>query len=154
MLNANGTRIPHSLRLAAFFLRLAVGVSFFYLGFSTLFNTALAEKLRPESMSGLYDWLASPSGSAWLHPAAQWAFLIIGISLILGFATRLASLIGIALTALAYLPGINFASLSVSQIVNDEAIILFCLIIISLSRAGTYLGLDRFMHFSLRHKKQ
>jgi thiosulfate dehydrogenase (quinone) large subunit len=152
MLTPTTTRVPHTLRLAIFFLRVLLGLNFFYIGFATLFDKTLQADLKGRSMDGLYHWLDSSSAYTFLHPVSQWVFLVIGACLMLGLATRLASLIGLVLVSLSYLPSVGFAAPNLFQLVNDELIIFFCLLIIFAANAGTYLGLDRFFHFSLRHK--
>jgi thiosulfate dehydrogenase [quinone] large subunit len=141
------SKIPHSLRMIIFLLRLALGLNFFYLGFSVLFNPTLGGQIKAQSFGNLYSWLAiSNQAAGWVHPVAQWAFLIIGAALMLGLVTRLASIAGIVLTLLSYLPTVNYSALAVSQFINDEVIVIICLLIIILSNAGKYLGLDSFIH--------
>jgi len=144
-------KLPHSLRVIIFFLRIALGLNFFYLGFSVLFNPALGKTVSARSFGNLYSWLATPaavsSQTAWIQPVAQWAFLIIGICLMIGLLTRLASIAGITLALLSYLPTLSFAAFNVAQFINDEVIVVICLLIIIFSNAGAYLGLDTFIHF-------
>ena len=143
-------KLPHSLRVIILLLRVALGLNFFYLGFSALFNPTLGTEIRARSFGDLYAWLASPvvaGQGAWVQPVAQWAFLIIGICLVLGLLTRIASIAGIILTLLSYLPTISFAAFNVSQFISDEVIIVICLLIIIFANAGAYLGLDNFIHF-------
>jgi thiosulfate dehydrogenase [quinone] large subunit len=140
-------KLPHSLRVIIFLLRIALGLNFFYLGFSVLFNPALGTEIRARSFGNLYAWLAAgPAQAGWAQPYAQWAFLIIGACLMLGLFTRLTSIAGIILTLFSYLPTVSYASLSVSQFINDEVIVVICLLIIIFSNAGAYLGFDNFIH--------
>ncbi len=141
-------KLPHSLRVIILFLRLALGLNFFYLGFSALFSPALGKTVRAHSFGDLYSWLATPASAGnWIQPVAQWAFLIIGICLVLGLLTRLASIAGIILALLSYLPTVTFAAFNVAQFISDEVIVVICLLIIIFSNAGAYLGLDNFIHF-------
>ena len=143
-------KLPHSLRVIILFLRVALGLNFFYLGMSALFNPALGKTVRAHSFGDLYTWLATNSTAgmgSWVQPVAQWAFLIIGICLVLGLLTRLASIAGIILALLSYLPTVSFAAFNVSQFISDEVIVVICLLIIIFSNAGAYLGLDNFIHF-------
>jgi thiosulfate dehydrogenase [quinone] large subunit len=144
-------KIPHSLRVIILFLRVALGLNFFYLGFSVLFNPILGRTVSTRSFGNLYAWLATPvtiaGQNGWIQPVAQWAFLIIGICLMLGLLTRMASIAGIVLALLSYLPTLSFAAFNVTQFINDEVIIVICLLIIIFSNAGNYLGLDTFIHF-------
>ncbi len=153
MFSKNETRIPHSLRLAIFALRVLLGLNFFYLGFDALFNPPLGAELSKKSMGGLYASIHASSPFLWLHGISGWIFLVVGICLILGFATRLAAFVGAILATISFLPNITFSNLHLFQFANDELIIIICLIIIIFSKAGAYLGLDTFLHFSLRHRK-
>jgi thiosulfate dehydrogenase [quinone] large subunit len=152
-------KLPHSLRVIIFLLRVALGLNFFYLGFSALFNPALGKTVSARSFGNLYAWLATPATvtagyGSWIQPVAQWAFLIIGICLMLGLLTRLASIAGIVLALLSYLPTLSFAAFNVAQFINDEVIVVICLLIIIFSNAGAYLGCDTFIHFHSPKKKQ
>jgi uncharacterized membrane protein YphA (DoxX/SURF4 family) len=154
----NGTKLPHSLRLTLFFLRLTLGLNFFYLGFGTLFNITLGHELGARSLASLYQWLsiAAPATSTGqLQIFFRWAFLIIGACLIIGLSIRFVSIIAIGFTLAGYLPTINFAVLGVSQFINDEIIVIACLLVLAVSNAGTYLGADSFIHFHFgsKHKK-
>jgi uncharacterized membrane protein YphA (DoxX/SURF4 family) len=139
-------KLPHSLRVIIFLLRVALGLNFFYLGFSVLFNPGLGKEVRARSFGDLYSWLALPNQTGWVHPFAQWAFLIIGACLLVGLLTRLASVVGIVLALLSYLPTLSYSALDVSQFISNAVIIVICLLIIIVSNAGNYLGLDNFIH--------
>ena len=139
--------------MAIFLLRLAVGLNFFYFGFAVLFNPSLGKGVKAESFNNLYSWLATPAAGGWVQPFAQWAFLIIGACLILGVAVRLCSAVGVAVTLLSFLPNVNYTALAVSQFINDEVIIIICLLILFLANAGAYLGFDSFIHLSFRGHK-
>lgn len=148
----NSSRIPHSLRTVIFLLRLAIGLDFFYFGFAVLFDPALGRDVGGRSFSDFYYWLSSGQAAGWIHPFAQWAFLVIGACLILGIAVRFASVIGAAIVLLSFLPGVNYASLDLAQFVNGEVILILVLVILFLANAGRYLGFDSFIHISF-HKK-
>ncbi len=152
-------KIPHALRFIILMLRVSLGLSFFYLGFTSLFNHQLGLVLKGRSVPGLYNWLGSLGAAAsitWLHPFAEWAFLAIGALLVLGFLTRIASLAAIVLLLASYLPGLNiYYSLSrIAQLINDELIIIICLLLLIAAKAGQYIGFDAFFHFSLRKKNR
>jgi len=148
-------KLPHSLRVIILLLRLALGLDFFYIGFSVLFNAQLGTQIRTHSFGDLYSWLAArPIAGDWVHPVAQWAFLIIGICLILGLLTRLSSVAGIILVLLSYLPTLSYSTPNVTQFINNEVIVVICLLILIFSSAGTYLGCDSFIHIHAPAKKQ
>lgn len=54
MTSDHGSKLPHHLRLVIFFLRVALGLDFFYLGWSALFNASLVPELKQQSLSQLY----------------------------------------------------------------------------------------------------
>ncbi|MDE2018952.1 MAG: DoxX family membrane protein [Patescibacteria group bacterium] len=147
-----GTKLPHHLRFLVFLLRVALGLDFFYLGWSTLWNGSLVPELEKQSFGQLYRFMdtSNAAATAWLHPFSSWAFLLAGICLAVGFLTTLASAAGIALTVIGYLPVVHYANLTLAQFINDGVILILCLLIIIFAKAGQYLGLDAFFHFSRR----
>jgi uncharacterized membrane protein YphA (DoxX/SURF4 family) len=158
IIGKSGSKLPHSLRIVILFLRLALGLDFFYLAFSVLFNPSLGQQLHARSLNGFYAWLATSGtaavGGDWIHPFAQWAFLIIGACLIIGLATRFTSIVAIILTLLSFLPNISYYAISVAQFINDEVIVIICLLILVFSDAGSYFGVDKFIHVSLKNNKE
>jgi uncharacterized membrane protein YphA (DoxX/SURF4 family) len=146
------SKVPHSLRIVILFLRLTLGLSFFYLGFTKLFDPTLGRQLHGRSFIQLYSWLATTPSLDWIHTFAPWAFVIIGACLVLGLATRIAAVIGIVLTLLSYLPSISYTAITLQQFINDEVIIVICLLVLIFSNAGAYIGLDKFIHVSFKHK--
>jgi uncharacterized membrane protein YphA (DoxX/SURF4 family) len=146
------TRIPHSLRLPIFFLRLALGLNFFYVGWSVLFNQGLTEMLRGRSFGWLYAWLAHPTPVASIPSALfSWILLILGLMLIIGLFTRLASVLILVIVFASLISAITFTKFDPTQFVNDGIIVLIGLFIILFGKAGTYLGIDKFLHWSRRH---
>ena len=111
------SKLPHSLRIVILLLRLAIGLSFFY---------AIA-----------YDMIKTPE---------QWAFFIIGAFLVLGLLTRIVSIIAIVLLALTFWPSLNFPNVNVTHFVNNQVILMICLLVLIFSNAGKYIGLDAFIH--------
>jgi uncharacterized membrane protein YphA (DoxX/SURF4 family) len=134
------------MRITIFFLRLALGIDFFYLGFCALFNQALGRELSSRSIGDLYFLLISPTNAGWLQTFSEWAFLLAGICLIVGLATRVASIGAFILIFAQYLQGIITSAVSPERFVSDEVLVMVCLLILVVSGAGTYLGFDRFIH--------
>lgn len=154
----SNTKLPHGLRIVILLLRVVLGLTFFYLGFTSLFNPQLGLVLQGRSVPGLYAWVNGLIGTVnapWLYPVAQWAFLAIGALLVLGLFTRLASLAAIVLLLASYLPGLSmsYTISSIAQFINDELIIILCLLVLIASKAGRYIGFDSFFHFSFRKKR-
>src|SRR5437899_1167878 len=132
------SKSPHSLRLVIFFLRLALGLNFFYLGFTSIFNTSLGRQLGTQSLPMLYTWLGGPARTGSFYAFFSWAFLVIGACLILGLATRTASVVAIALTLVSFLPDVRSYTLTASQFVNDDIIVIMCLLVVLFSNSGAY----------------
>ncbi len=149
-----GTRLPYSLRLAILLLRVALGLSFFYLGFSKLFNDSFVSELgQTKALGGFSAWFGAPEHIGLTSTGSKWVLIVIGVGLVIGFATRLLSLLGIIFTGVPYLGNIDFTHLQISQLVNDQLITILCLFVLIFSRAGTYLGFDKFFRFSPWRKK-
>src|SRR5271154_4416120 len=103
-------KLPHSLRIVILLLRITLGLDFFYLGWSTLFNTTLGATLRERSLGDLYAWVGSSVSQGSLQIFFEWAFLVIGACLVVGLVTRFAAIAGIALTLASYLPSVTTAA--------------------------------------------
>jgi uncharacterized membrane protein YphA (DoxX/SURF4 family) len=133
----------HSLRLSILLLRLALGLSFFYLGWTALFDPTLSEALGSRSLPGLSSWLAAPSPIAAIPSAVfAWALLVVGVLIVIGLFTRLASFVGIIIVLASLLPAINLTAFNAAQLVNDEVVVLFALFVLIFGKAGHYLGVD------------
>jgi uncharacterized membrane protein YphA (DoxX/SURF4 family) len=140
------TKLPHTLRLTIFFLRLALGLDFLYLGINTLFEPTMRNEFSSRSLADLYGWLAAVPATNPMQTVFAWAFLIVGIALILGLMTRLASVAGIALGVASLIPNLTLANLAPARFVGDNVIVILCFCIIFIARAGEYFGLDRLIH--------
>ena len=81
-----------------------------------------------------------------LKTPEQWAFFIIGAFLVLGLLTRIVSIIAIVLLALTFWPSLNFPNVNVTHFVNNQVILMICLLVLIFSNAGKYIGLDAFIH--------
>jgi uncharacterized membrane protein YphA (DoxX/SURF4 family) len=146
-------KLPHSVRLVVFFLRVALGLDFFYLGFTSLFNPQLGKTIGERSLGDLYAWLAAPGASlAQFQTAFAWAFLVIGACLVVGFLTRLVSILGLFIILASLFPGAHLSPPGLISVVNDEVIVGICLLLLIAANAGKYLGLDAFFRFSARNK--
>jgi len=148
------TKLPHTLRFVVFLLRIVIGLTFFYLGFTSLFNPQLGLILQGRSVSGLYLWLASLTSPAWLHQVAPWAFLILGACLVIGLFTRLTAALGVALVLVGYVPSLSYTITNLVQFINDELIVVICLLVLIAAKAGGYLGLDAVLHIGFRKKEK
>lgn len=150
----NAPHSSHSLRLVTFLLRVALGAHLFYLGLGTIIDSSLFTELhKNKGTNALYYWLSAPENIGSVTLFLKWAFLIIGVALVAGLFTRLMSSLAIAILGLVYFANIHLATLTVPQVINERLIIILCLFIIIFSKAGKYLGLDKFINISLLGKK-
>ena len=150
----NSSKLPHTVRLVIFFLRLALGLNFFYLGWSMLFDHSLIRELSSRSLGDLYIWLGSPMSISWLQNFSAWAFLAIGVCLAIGLMTRFASALAIALTFASYFPSVSLSSFAPTELINDGIIVLICLALLIVANAGEYLGIDSFIHVHFGRQKK
>lgn len=155
MLAMNGSKLPHTLRIIIFLLRVVLGLDFFYLGWGTLFNRSLGQALKAQSFGNLYAWVGASTQTTWLQTFSAWAFLAIGGCLVIGLLARPASAAAIVLILANYFPNMSLPALAPQTFINDDVILVICLLIIVFSNAGEYLGIDRFIHIHLgsKHKK-
>ena len=144
------TRIPHHLRLTIFFMRLAAGLDLFYLGWTSLFNQALGAEIAKHSLGSMYEWIFGAGGVVWI----QWTLLFVGVALILGFATRLAAAVALGLVLASLWPNVAPGHFALWKLASDEILVGLSLLVVFFGKAGKYIGLDAFFHFSLRHPKQ
>lgn len=150
----NGSKLPLSLRIISFLLRIALGLNFLYLGWGTLFDRTLGKSLAGQSLKSLYAWVGSSWDSAAVQTFSAWLFLIIGICLIAGFLTRLASIVGIGLTLASFVPNITFSPVNAYQFANDAVLVVLCFLVVIFANAGEYFGLDMFMHVHFFGKRK
>lgn len=117
-----------------------------YAGIAKLIDpawTSAGYLMGAQTMAGFYHWLSSVQVITYVDMLNKWALFLIGLALILGFATRAASLLGIALMVLYYIPTLNFPYAGAHAYIIDEHIVyiaaLFTLIVFN---AGKYWGID------------
>ncbi len=151
LFSTNGAKLPHRLRIAILLLRAALGLDFFYLGWTTLFNPALAKDLSARSLGDVYAWLA---GNPWngLGPLLAWVFVIAGICIAIGLLMRTAAAVAIVLTAISYWPHIPDSTLGFATLTNSEVLAVIALAVLIFANAGRYVGIDTFLHIHLANK--
>lgn len=135
-------------------LRIIIGWHFLYEGLVKIFNPEWTAKPFLEGsrwiFGDLFRWMASGETGMWIVDAANaYGLTLIGLALILGIFTRLASWCGVAILLMYYIAyppfnGYSYGTLSEGNymIVNKNLIELFTLILLAFSRAGMYFGLD------------
>jgi thiosulfate dehydrogenase [quinone] large subunit len=139
-------------------LRVFVGWHFLYEGIAKLtapsWSAAGYLKQARGPFADLFKWLAGePNLLANADLITMWGLTIVGILLILGLFTRLASLGGIGFIVLFYLCNPPFVGYFYSiptegsyLIVNKNLVELGALVVILVTGSGRFAGLDRLVH--------
>jgi thiosulfate dehydrogenase [quinone] large subunit len=146
-------------------LRVLIGWHFLYEGVAKLMKpswSAAGYLLQSRGVfSGLFRWMASDASVlAVVNQLNMWGLTCIGLGLILGCFTRLASASGILVILLFYLCNPPFVGYFYSipmegnyLIVNKNLVELAALFVILVTGSGRAAGLDRIIHrlFRRRH---
>ena len=139
-------------------LRVFVGWHFLYEGLTKLnsagWSAAGYMKQARGPFAEFFRWVAAnPNMLDHANTVTMWGLTIVGVLLILGLFTRLASLGGIAFILLFYLcnpPFVGYFYTIPTEgsylIVNKNLVELASLIVIFLTGSGRFAGLDRFVH--------
>lgn len=140
-------------------LRVFVGWHFLYEGIAKLTSPSWSAagylKQARGPFADLFKWLASqPNLLANADLITMWGLTLVGVFLILGLFTRLASLAGIGFILLFYLCNPPFVGYFYSiptegnyLIVNKNLVELSALVVILVTGSGRFAGLDRILHF-------
>jgi uncharacterized membrane protein YphA (DoxX/SURF4 family) len=135
-------------------LRIVIGWHFLYEGVTKIFNPEWSARPFLEGsrwiFGDIFRWLASgETGMKIIDIANEYGLALIGLALILGLFTRIASWSGALLLLfyyLAYPPFAGFAYGAVSEgnylVVNKNLIELFALVLLAITQAGSYFGFD------------
>jgi uncharacterized membrane protein YphA (DoxX/SURF4 family) len=138
-------------------LRISIGWHFLYEGLIKIFNPAWSARPYLEGSRWIFGdffrWMASgDTGIQVINIANEWGLALIGLALILGIFTRLASWSGIVMLAtyyIAYPPfgGFNYGAASEGSylIVNKNLIELICLLFLAFTRSGRFFGLEQLL---------
>ena len=144
--------------IAITLLRVVVGWHFLYEGLAKLTAPAWSAagylKQARGPFAPLFRWLASePNLLANADLVTMWGLTIVGVLLMLGLLTRLASLAGIGFILLFYLCNPPFVGYFYSipsegsyLIVNKNLVELCALAVVLLTGSGRFAGLDRILH--------
>jgi thiosulfate dehydrogenase [quinone] large subunit len=161
---------PHTLSrpalIALTLLRVAIGWHFLYEGISKLsaVSWSAAGYLRQARgpLAGFFRSLAEqPNLLDTANLVTMWGLTVVGLLLILGLFTRLASLAGMAFVLLFYLaapPWVGYFYALPSEgsylIVNKNLVELCALLVIMMTGSGRFAGLDRILHGLLARTPQ
>ncbi|HEY6552416.1 MAG TPA: DoxX family protein [Vicinamibacteria bacterium] len=147
-------------------LRVMIGWHFLYEGLSKLTNPGwsasgyLLQSRGP--FASFFRWMASDPGLlANVNLMNKWGLTAIGLGLILGCFTRLASLSGLVVILLFYLCNPPFVGLYYSiptegsyLVVNKNLVEAAALAVIFATGSGRVAGLDRIIHGLLRRRER
>jgi thiosulfate dehydrogenase [quinone] large subunit len=152
--------------IAIVVLRVLIGWHFLYEGLSKLQSPAWSAagflKQARGPAAGLFKWIAAnPNVLPLVDQLTMWGLVAIGLGLMLGCFTRLASASGILLLLLFYLcnpPFVGYFYAIPSEgsylIVNKNLVELGALVVVLLTPSGRFAGLDRLIHGLLRGRAQ
>jgi thiosulfate dehydrogenase [quinone] large subunit len=144
--------------IAVVALRVLIGWHFLYEGVAKLTKpswSAAGYLLQSRGVfSGLFRWMAAdPNVLAVVNQLNMWGLTCIGLGLVLGCFTRLASASGILVILLFYLCNPPFVGYFYSTpmegnylIVNKNLVELAALAVILVTNSGRVAGLDRIIH--------
>lgn len=142
-------------------LRVFVGWHFLYEGLTKLnspgWSAAGYMKQARGPFAGFFHWIAAnPNMLDQANTVTMWGLTIVGLLLILGLFTRLASLGGIVFILLFYLCNPPFIGYFYSiptegsyLIINKNLVEVCALAVIFFTGSGRFAGLDRFIHILL-----
>jgi len=145
-------------------LRVLIGWHFLYEGIAKLEKPAWSAAgylLQSRGvLSGLFRWMAANENVlAVVNPLNMWGLTLIGLGLIAGCFTRLASASGILLILLFYLCNPPFVGFFYSipmegnyLIVNKNLVELCALAVVFTTGSGRVAGLDRIIHRLLQKR--
>lgn len=133
-------------KLSLFLLRIAMGWLMFYAGITKVINPAWSAAgylNSAKTFTPFFQWLASPANIAWVNFLNEWGLTLLGVSLILGIAVRLSSILGAVLMLLYYFPILDFPYPNPHSFLVDEHIIYAAVLLFLASfRAGRIWGLE------------
>ncbi|MDO8424559.1 MAG: DoxX family membrane protein [bacterium] len=135
-------------KISIFLLRISLGFMLVASAVSKIANqgwTAEGYIGKAKTFSGFYHWLSLPSNVGWVNFLNEWGMLLIGLGLVFGVATRLASFFGILLMALYYFPILQFPYADKSLIVDQHIIFMLVFFLLIGFDAGRIWGLDSFL---------
>jgi len=166
--NKTGLKFPHNLSAVHMsmlvILRIAIGWHFLYEGVSKLYTPGWTSEgyltVSKWIFSGFFQWIASnPVVLKAVDLVNVWGLIFIGIGLIFGCLTRLASISGIVLLLFYYVAnppfiGMDFGIITEGNylIVDKNIVELFALVVLTFIPTGTFIGVDRYINL-LRNKR-
>ncbi len=148
--------------MALVVLRVVIGWHFLYEGVAKLLNPGwsaagfLLQSRGP--FAGVFRWMAErPDVLAVVNPLNKWGLACIGLGLVLGCFTRLASAAGMLMLGAFYLCNPLLVGYFYSiptegsyLVINKNLVEMAALFVILVTNSGRYMGLDRIIHLWFR----
>lgn len=138
------------MKISLTLLRISLGWLFFYAGITKVLNpewTAAGYLGNAQIFPSLFQWFASPANIGWVNLLNEWGLTLIGVALILGVFVRWASLAGIALMVLYYLPILNFPYPNDhSYLVDDHIIYLLIFVVFYFLKSKQTFGINNLLN--------
>ncbi len=134
-------------KTSLFILRVATGWLMLYAGVTKLMNpswSAAGYLQNAQTFKGFYAALTSAGTLPIINFINEWGLTLLGVSLILGIAVRISSILGAALMMLYYFPVLTFPYIKPHSFLVDEHIIYAAaLLVLASMRAGRAWGLEK-----------
>ncbi|RPJ78193.1 MAG: DoxX family protein [Acidobacteria bacterium] len=152
------SRLARMPMIAITALRVLVGWHFLYEGIRKLTSASWSASAYLRQTRGpfanLFEWLASDTNMlAYADQITMWGLTVVGVLLILGLFTKLASLAGIGFLLMFYFANPPFVGYFYSipsegsyLIVNKNLVELGALVVILVSGSGRFAGLDAILY--------
>lgn len=132
--------------MSLFLLRISLGWLFFYAGITKVLDPAWSAEgyLKGAKLfAPFYNWLLQPGILPTTNFINEWGLTLIGVSLVLGVAVRLSSVLGGLMMLLYYFPILDFPYPNPhSYIVDEHVVYIFALMVLGSLKAGRYWGLE------------
>ncbi|MDP2638479.1 MAG: DoxX family membrane protein [Candidatus Levybacteria bacterium] len=130
-----------------FFLRIALGILFFYAGITKVLNPnwSSAGYLKgAATFPEFYNFLLQPEVLPIINFTNEWGLTLLGASLLLGIGVRLSSKLGALLMLLYYIPILKFPYAGANSFLVDQHIIyIIALLLLGSAKAGRFWGLEK-----------
>ena len=134
-----------SQKISLFILRISMGWLFLYAGVTKLIDPTWSSAGyigSAKTFASFYQWLLSPSLLTIVNLVNEWGLTLLGISLILGVAVRISSILGAVLMMMYYFVILQFPYPNPhSYIVDEHIIYALVLVFLAAMRAGKIWGI-------------
>lgn len=138
---------------AALLLRLALGLLFFFAGWSKLTTDGWTAAGFLQNATGPFaSWFQSLAGSGLVDFLNMWGLTLIGVALVLGLFMRTASFFGIVLMGLYYFA--DFAGNTAHGLIDEHIVYIVVLLLFLVGGFGHVWGLDALVERRLDHRSK